>query len=749
MDNVTRQEFLKSVEDRNKLIQKMKDDSPSTKLVSDFFVRFHRDKNAQCNQDEVEVTDAWKIVFQDSTPVLKLMADHLADFFVRCMDIPLEVTFSNTIDSIELPAIILRVSQAAKPESFSIAVSYDEIIITGADPSGVRNGVVRIIGLFGLRMAPYLQFNKTLYTPRNELRMAFLDSVQNDVFYGSNAAMLGNAELYALSDSELIPELIERRNPTLLNEFIKKAKTAEAYSLKKYINLATMEKFKLNDSIFENHPDIKGALTFSKDGDYTLCSQSPLVRKYIFESIEGLFRNIPGLDGIIVIIGGEAFYHCFTRAYGVERGHTNCLRCEALGAELVVSDLCNLIAEAARSVNPNAEVIAWPYSAAAVWSEDDAQLGFIRKLKPGVSIMTEAEKDEIIYKPGGVSKRMWDYSIDMEGLGRRAQAQLAEQAPIHILTMAGMSFEDSLLPMMPVHDRWARRAEALAASGAKGVYLFDITPFHGLSSAEIYQYKWFSPSMSDEDLLCKLAKRITGDACAGQLLRQAWREASNGFNYMPFINSYFFGPQYLGPAHPVVLDISETMPEVYKGYHLHNLESNLDAVINNPVFSCDQNVSNHIDCPGDKGIPILEIYYRVAEAYLVRAVNAVSEARKLIPPEHSMLFEAETSPIQWFYHTLRTCGNLFELNRVLNELKEMHDKGGEKVKRHFSRLREILLDEKQNTLLSLPIAQKDARLEIQRGDFSFYSLVNMMNAKLDLLEKQITERLPEIMRNYK
>jgi hypothetical protein len=52
----------------------------------------------------------------------------------------------------------------------------------------------------------------------------------------------------------------------------------------------------------------------------------------------------PKLDGAVIIIGGEGFYHCFMRPFDVKKGHTNCARCEALGADRVVANLCNRMA---------------------------------------------------------------------------------------------------------------------------------------------------------------------------------------------------------------------------------------------------------------------------------------------------------------------------------------------------------------------------------------------------------------------
>jgi hypothetical protein len=151
------------------------------------------------------------------------------------------------------------------------------------------------------------------------------------------------------------------------------------YGLKAYAWLNTRQKFPKDDPVFKAHPEIRGALTWSADGEYTLCTSHPLVRRYLKESVQGLYQTMPELHGVVLIIGGEGFYHCHMRPFGVTKGHTNCPRCEPLGAEAAVADLCNDLAAAARAVRADAQIVVWPYSAEHVWAADFAASGFLDK----------------------------------------------------------------------------------------------------------------------------------------------------------------------------------------------------------------------------------------------------------------------------------------------------------------------------------------------------------------------------------
>ncbi len=273
------------------------------------------------------------------------------------------------------------------------------------------------------------------------------------------------------------------------------------------------------------------------------------------------------MDGAVFIVGGEGFYHCFMRPYGVEKGHTNCKRCEALGAPTVVANLCNGIADAVRDINPDAEVIAWPYSAMNVWSADKAQTAFIERLLPGTGIISEIEKDEYVKKPDGVNKHIWDYSIDLIGPGERAQQQVVAcrkaGVPIYFKSEPELGFEAPRLPHIPCMDRWADRANALASCGADGAWVFPaFRPNFGTSAAELNKFFWWDPVPDKEKTLQAFAARIAGKE-AGPGLRVAWKHVSEAVAYSPELPPYYTGPYYLGPAHPMCADPKAELPEYF------------------------------------------------------------------------------------------------------------------------------------------------------------------------------------------
>jgi len=120
-----------------------------------------------------------------------------------------------------------------------------------------------------------------------------------------------------------------------------------------------------------------------------------------------------------------------------------------------------------------------------------------------------------------------------------------------------------------------------------------------------------------------------------------------------------------------------------------------------------------------------------------------------VPARYSMMFNAEDSQVQWYYHSVRTEANFYEscyLRDQLTALAAKEPKSSEDIqtaKKLYGRWKQILLDERENAAAALPIAQSDVRLDFyHRFDHSFSHMTDMIKAKIYLLEYDINEFLP-------
>lgn len=723
--------------------------SPYSVLSKDYFSRFIRDPEAKPAENEVSIGNDWQIVYAaDSDQLVGRMAGHLVEFLSGRMQVDAKI---DTAKPESAPhTLYLQVTAepvGQKRDSFLFHVEHDRIVIRSQSPEGIRDGIVHIVQQMGLRQAPLLEHGKQVYEPRLRVRLGatpWLGSTRDLVFMGYNAIFVGGGSIFAFSQSDVLPDLVDRRAPGVLEGTRAGVAAAREYGLKPYAFIDARQKFPKDHPIFTSHPDVRGALTWQADGEYTICTEHPLVQKYHEESIRTLFKEAPGLAGVTLIIGGEGFYHCFMRAFGAKKGHTTCARCEPMGGETVVANLCNRLAAAAREINPEAEVIAWPYSAEHVWSLDKRQIGLIEKMKPGTGILTEIEKDEYVAKPDGVSKHLWDYSIDLIGPGERAKAQIeaCQKAgiPCYLKSEPELGFEAPRLPHIPCMDRWADRAEALASCGAEGAFVFPaFRPCYGTAAADVNGLFWWSPTPNQNESLEALAGRIAGNA-AGPHLRESWKHVSASIPHSPELPPYYTGPYHLGPAHPMCASREAKLPEIFDGYYFFMAEiMDAEGTKKRPTY--------FIDPRGNRDA--FEKSYRRMESELAQAATALEKADPLVPESHRVQFDAEASSTRWFYHTARTHANFYESCRLRDKIQATLAKDSiTEVERaeanaDLEQWKSVLLDEKANSEASLPVMQGDVRLNLKYGgDHSLSDGAEMIRAKLELLEWEIGEYLP-------
>ncbi len=729
------------------------DASPFSQFSRDYFSRISRDPSAKPQRDEVEITSRWKIeVPIDASPITTNMAHDLAEALTKRMEVKVAITTARKGSSARGSSKTIKLIEngggvADVPESYTIEITQRGVLIEGRDACGVRDGIVRLTDMIGLRQAPFLKTGKLIVKSRVPIRMGSVPSegsLRDAVFLGYNAVFVPGGSLFALSDSDVFPQLKDRRDPALRAKFIDGVKEAAKYGLRTYCWIDTRQKFPKDHPIFEAYPDVRGTLTWKADGEYILCTEHPLVKQFLTNSVQRLLRDAPGLHGLVIIIGGEGFYHCYMHSFGAAKGHTACPRCEKLGAEQTVANLCNLLGGAVRSVNPSGEVVAWPYSAEYVWAADRDQAGLIRLLKPGTAILTEVEKDEYVDKPEGFKKHLWDYSIDLIGPGERAKRQIADGRaagiPIYIKSESELAFEAPRLPFIPCHDRWLARANAIARSGASGAWMFPaFKPMYGSSVAEVEKFGMWEPAPDSEEILQKLAARIAGNA-GGPKLREAWKHVSEAIPFSPELPSYYTGPYYLGPGQPMCADPSAPLPPVFMGRYLfHGEVTDAEGLKLCPTYykSPTGNVA------------VFGKMYRKMEDRLRLAVECVDGAQTSVPARQKTVFASETSPIRWFYHTARTEANFYESCQLRDRILQLVKKPKRSVEENaearklLARWREVLEDEKQNTEQALPVMAGDMRLDFYfGGDHSFSHGVDVLNAKLKIIERELSRFLP-------
>lgn len=703
--------------------------------------------------DEITIMADWSILLDpDTDPLAEVMAGDLAMFLKQCMGFNLTVRKTTEAEQEQTHTIFLSDhggGETSVAGSFTIQVERKYVAVRGQNAAGLRDGVVQLVDRMGFRAAPILQVRKDVMTPRLAWRIGTvprMGSYRDLVFLGYNGVIISPTDqtsttrLKEVSNSSTIPELAQSYDPALVENLARKAHDARRYGIKTFVSLSMWDFYPADAPIFVNYPGLRGAEAYKHmdrpPAGHLMCTEDPLMRRYLAESMKGLFKAIP-LDGTLIIVGGEEFQHCFMRPPGVESKHTNCTRCEKAGAETVVANLCNGMAEAAREVNPEAVLVAWPYSAKYFWSADDDQIAFIQKLKPGTALLTEIEKDEVLEKEGGIQKAIWDYSIDLIGPTDRAKKQIAAcrtaGVACYLKSEPELAFEAPGLPYIPCLDRWFDRADALAASGADGAWVLAwFRPNQGSTSAQVYKYAFWSPVSDRDALLTKLAKRIAGSEEAALHLRQAWGHVSEAIPLSPEQPPYFLGPYYLGPSHPMFADPDGDIPD---------------------CFRVKSEFADHFltDARGDA--EVFGRYYRNMERVLLEAVKELDAAAIAVSLRCRAVFEAEDLPTRWFYHTARTHANFYEscmLRNALVRTANIDSKFPQELaetQKKLERWRAVLENERENTQEAISIVEKDSRLDVHYtiDGASLEQATALMHKKLALLDHELKVFLPSLV----
>jgi hypothetical protein len=393
--------------------------------------------------------------------------------------------------------------------------------------------------------------------------------------------------------SKIFPEL---NHPDYV-ENIAKLKEATERAAKYGISLyyvPVSPKLLSNHPVFRSHPQARGSRlargSRKSEGElHCLCSSSKESLAFLAETWTSMFKAAPLLGGLILIIGGESYYHCFMSPEknisidGSPAGaKTNCLACSKLKPEAVVSKMVGVTADAVHRSSPAAVVAAWPYSATR-WSAEPYQIGLIEALPSGVSFQSEVDKDQWIHKEeAGYSKLIWDYSIDYTGPSDRITEQAAtchgRGIPLFVKSETALGLEFIHVPYVPCLDRLAEKwanVRSLHPSGVLQSWMFFGA--FGSRAEELGWWHCWRPNLSTDAILEAIAKRDFGKASGH--VRAAWTSMSEAIGHLPCIPPYFMGPFFLGPAHPLLPSANAAVPDVFKGalYYKQEHEASLSS----------------------------------------------------------------------------------------------------------------------------------------------------------------------------
>lgn len=549
------------------------------------------DETVRPQDDEVDLTGSWSVVGRGELHGLVEARDDLRAFLSRC---------GTTVTDGARRRIELIVSADGHPSGFRRTVDADRVTIQASTSAGLWAGVVDLERSIALRRAPILPVGATDRQPQWPVQIGqapfganYLvpdlseEYLSDDAFrlmaqYGlTGMTIYGDWLLYVQSDR--YPELTHAEYDRHMGILADAARRANRFGIKLYF-VPVSPKLPADHPVFQREPALRGArirtgLQSHGPALHNLCSSSPESLDLHGETFANLFREVPDLGGLILIIGGESYYHCFMRPdkAGLPEGWTtNCPRCAARSAEETVAGLLAATSNAVHQVAPNAPVMAWPYSAFA-WSSDPDQLELIRQLPDDVALLTEIDKDAWAPKDG-YDKRIWDYSVDFTGPSDRINRQSAEVrrrgGQLLVKTETALGLECIQVPYVPALQRLAEKWDNVRALAPTGV--LQSWMFFGMWGSHAEELGWWAnwqPEVPLDTVPHLIAARDFGTQA--DRVVAAWQAMSDAAGHLPYIPTYFHGPEFIGPCHPLLFDPNEPIPELFSAalYYLQENEA--------------------------------------------------------------------------------------------------------------------------------------------------------------------------------
>ena len=299
------------------------------------------------------------------------------------------------------------------------------------------------------------------------------------------------------------------------------------------------------------HPDLRGHRG-------AFCTSTEKGQAYLEEVTRTLFSEVPGLGGLIVIPVGERLTHCYSSSIP-EGGRwptaNTCPRCSQRKPWEVLSETLAGLARGMHSVDPDAELIAWPYGQFIAWGPE-ATVEAARHLPKGVILQHN-------FETGGFNRQLgkwwpaWDYWLSDAGpselFERCAQAAVESGARVSAKLQVGCSHETATAQVVPAPGLLHRKYQAmrrLGVSAAMHSWYFGSYPSLMTRAAGELS---FDPCPEDEDeFLLALARRDWGRH-APEVAR-AWRWFCDGYSQYPTAHIFgYYGPMHDGPAWPLYL----------------------------------------------------------------------------------------------------------------------------------------------------------------------------------------------------
>lgn len=737
--------------------------APATRLRRDPHRHVRLDPARTPALDETLITNTWRLQSRSDHLGIDEAISDLQDFFSK-LEVPLEVA-TTPVDN---QAIELDIATSAPAHGFRLEVTEQRVTVVAGDIQGLWAGVVHLEREMMQRAAPILprgqeqrtsawkvQISQAPYGANYLVPDLSPEYLSDDAFrllahYGINGMTLyGDWLCYV--HSEQYPELNTSEYEQNIATLRDAAQRALRYGVRFYY-VPVSPKLRHDHPAFQRVPELRGAkiswrLGMEDNAIHSLCSSSAESLAFHAETMTNLFQAVPELGGLILIIGGESYYHCYMRPdrtglTGDVKRQTNCPRCSQIEPEEAVNLLVEATAKAVHAVSPHAPVMAWPYSAFHCWSNDPAVLNYIAGMPPDAALLSEIDKDQWAAKDG-YQKHIWDYSIDYIGpkdyILQQAVQLEQQQMDLFVKMETALGLECVQLPYWPALQRLGQKWRNLASLQPRGT--LQSWMFYGMWGSRAEELGWWQawrPEQPLAETLQRIAERDFGDNAPA--LIEVWQQMSEAAGRLPYIPRYFNGPEFIGPAHPIFL--SEPSPEDRQAWDcwLYYLQEGAEtfsrATIERPRSLLLESLQGEWISSNLKIEDGRELWQLIFDEYAlaIAASRRAFEKLAALPapgnPQQRTILTEERLLCEYIYRTLVTVRHTLRF-MIMQE-------AGQPSPEAAAEMRAIAQAEVENAKAARHIYEEAPWLNLQdRIDGGFPSSLTMIDTKIRLMQEAL------------
>jgi hypothetical protein len=359
--------------------------------------------------------------------------------------------------------------------------------------------------------------------------------------------------------------------------------------------------------------------------------------------------------------------------------------------------------------------------------------------------LTEIDKDAWAPKDG-YDKRIWDYSVDFTGPSDRINRQSAEVrrrgGQLFIKTETALGLECIQVPYVPALQRLAEKWDNVRALVPTGV--LQSWMFFGMWGSHAEELGWWAnwrPEVPLDSVPRLIATRDFGTQ-ADRVIA-AWQAMSDATGHLPYIPTYFHGPEFIGPCHPLLFDPNEPIPELFSAalYYLQENEATFARTakeVQHPLVMSElpgESLESRLRARSGEDpwtIVIRELAAAVAAAHQAYLLLHDATRKANAGPETAL--GEELAVVEFLFRTWQSAWHTLRFLRA-------RERWGDTLRpEDREEMRAIARDELQNARAARHLFPEHPWLNLKlRVDGEYPDSLAMLDMKVALLERSLEE----------